>query len=336
MRPGPAGWSPGPWSWPPTAARATPARSVSSSIAGSATATRSARPASPSWRPRASRSSAPGPTRTSPTPSSPSSPPWRWGPTGLTVLGALGGPRVDHALANVGLLSMPALERLGVRLLAADARVRRLRAPAADGGPATLELGGRVGDLRLAAADRGRRRGRHDPRPGLRRCATSRCSRAGRAGSRTSASGPTPRSRFGAANSSSSRPLLRSEHGHADRRRRRSRSRPARCHGHHPRPRGPAWALDRPVLLSQGRHARLHGRGVRVPRRQRDDQRARRRRLGHQPAGGGQQARVQREVRPAVHAARRRGPRRRRRLRQLGREAELRQDLLGRRPAARS
>ena len=69
------------------------------------------------------------------------------GATSLTVLGALGGPRVDHALANVGLLSMPALEDLGVRLIDADARVRRLRAPGADGGPATLDLGGHVGDL---------------------------------------------------------------------------------------------------------------------------------------------------------------------------------------------
>lgn len=68
------------------------------------------------------------------------------GATSLTVLGALGGPRVDHALANVALLSMAALEHLGVRLLAADARVRRLLAPAADGGWAMLDLRGRVGD----------------------------------------------------------------------------------------------------------------------------------------------------------------------------------------------
>jgi thiamine pyrophosphokinase len=68
------------------------------------------------------------------------------GATSMTVLGALGGPRVDHALANVALLSMPALEALGVRLLAADARVRRLLAPRADGGPATLDLSGGVGD----------------------------------------------------------------------------------------------------------------------------------------------------------------------------------------------
>ena len=39
---------------------------------------------------------------------------------------------------------------------------------------------------------------------------------------------------------------------------------------------------------------------------------ARRRRLGDQPAGRDEQAHVPREVRPAVHAPRRRGPRRRR------------------------
>jgi thiamine pyrophosphokinase len=69
------------------------------------------------------------------------------GATSLTVLGALGGPRVDHALANVGLLAMPELQHLGVRLLAADARVRLLHAPGDDGGPAELDLAGRVGDL---------------------------------------------------------------------------------------------------------------------------------------------------------------------------------------------
>ena len=69
------------------------------------------------------------------------------GATQLTVLGALGGPRVDHALANLGLLAMPELESLGVRLVAVDARVRRLLAPVNDGGPARLDLSGRVGDL---------------------------------------------------------------------------------------------------------------------------------------------------------------------------------------------
>ena len=48
--------------------------------------------------------------------------------------------------------------------------------------------------------------------------------------------------------------------------------------------------MDDPVLLPEGRHARLHDRGVRVPRRERDHHRARRGRLGHQPAGGREQA----------------------------------------------
>lgn len=69
------------------------------------------------------------------------------GATQLTVLGALGGPRVDHALANLGLLSMPELEPLDVRLVAVEARVRRLHAPGPDGRPARLDLAGRVGDL---------------------------------------------------------------------------------------------------------------------------------------------------------------------------------------------
>jgi thiamine pyrophosphokinase len=68
------------------------------------------------------------------------------GATSLTVVGALGGPRVDHAIANLGLLSMPALEQIDVRLVAADARVRLLYAQA-QRGPATLDLAGRVGDL---------------------------------------------------------------------------------------------------------------------------------------------------------------------------------------------
>lgn len=69
------------------------------------------------------------------------------GATRLTVLGALGGPRVDHALANVGLLSMPQLDGLRVELLAADVRIRLLRAPRPDGSPATIDLRGFVGDL---------------------------------------------------------------------------------------------------------------------------------------------------------------------------------------------
>jgi thiamine pyrophosphokinase len=69
------------------------------------------------------------------------------GATALTILGALGGPRVDHAIANLGLLSMPELDGLDVRLVAADARVRLLRAPASGGAPVALDLAGNVGDL---------------------------------------------------------------------------------------------------------------------------------------------------------------------------------------------
>jgi thiamine pyrophosphokinase len=68
-------------------------------------------------------------------------------PSAIAILGALGGPRVDHALANVTLLSMPALAGIDVRIVAVDARVRLLRAPMADGGPARVELDGRSGDL---------------------------------------------------------------------------------------------------------------------------------------------------------------------------------------------
>ena len=71
------------------------------------------------------------------------------GATRLTIVGALGGPRQDHALANVALLTLPELVGLDTRLVAADARVRLLTAPM--GGttsePAVARLDGRVGDL---------------------------------------------------------------------------------------------------------------------------------------------------------------------------------------------
>jgi len=63
------------------------------------------------------------------------------GATEIVVLGALGGNRVDHALANVTLLAHPLLVGLDVRLLAPDARVRLVV------GPASMDLGGRIGDL---------------------------------------------------------------------------------------------------------------------------------------------------------------------------------------------
>jgi thiamine pyrophosphokinase len=58
----------------------------------------------------------------------------------ITVLGALGGERLDHGLANVWLLGHPRLAGLDVRLLDAAARIRIV-------GPGRADLGGRVGDL---------------------------------------------------------------------------------------------------------------------------------------------------------------------------------------------
>jgi len=69
------------------------------------------------------------------------------GATHLTVLGALGGPRVDHAVANLTLLSMPELDGLGMTLVAANARVRMLRAPGPGAAAVRLDLAGRVGDI---------------------------------------------------------------------------------------------------------------------------------------------------------------------------------------------
>ncbi|MCU0478565.1 MAG: thiamine diphosphokinase [Chloroflexi bacterium] len=66
------------------------------------------------------------------------------GATRITVLGALGGPRFDHALANAWLLAHPALAGRAVVLLDAATRIRLLDAT---GGPAAAELVGRAGDL---------------------------------------------------------------------------------------------------------------------------------------------------------------------------------------------
>jgi thiamine pyrophosphokinase len=61
-------------------------------------------------------------------------------PRSIVILGALGGPRLDHALANLALLSLPELREVDTRLIAADARVRVVE-------PGTTRLEGRVDDL---------------------------------------------------------------------------------------------------------------------------------------------------------------------------------------------
>jgi len=66
------------------------------------------------------------------------------GATRLTILGALGGARFDHALANAFLLAHPTLVGLAAVLLDATTRVRLLDASAA---PAEVRLAGEPGDL---------------------------------------------------------------------------------------------------------------------------------------------------------------------------------------------
>lgn len=61
-------------------------------------------------------------------------------PRRITILGALGGARFDHALANVWLLAHPGLVGREACLLDDAVRVRLI-------GPGRAELGGRVGDL---------------------------------------------------------------------------------------------------------------------------------------------------------------------------------------------
>lgn len=68
----------------------------------------------------------------------------RRGATDITILGALGGARQDHALANVTLLAHRSLDGRGVRLLDASARVSLIVGERA---PAMLVLEGRVGDI---------------------------------------------------------------------------------------------------------------------------------------------------------------------------------------------
>jgi thiamine pyrophosphokinase len=64
------------------------------------------------------------------------------GATEIVMLGALGGPRLDHALANIALLGHPVASGVRLTILDDGARIRLLRGPSA-----ALHLPGRVGDL---------------------------------------------------------------------------------------------------------------------------------------------------------------------------------------------
>lgn len=69
------------------------------------------------------------------------------GPTEIVIVGALGGRRFDHALANVGLLAMPQLAGTAMALLDGRTRIRLLTAPDEAGAPVRMALPGRVDDL---------------------------------------------------------------------------------------------------------------------------------------------------------------------------------------------
>jgi thiamine pyrophosphokinase len=71
----------------------------------------------------------------------------RLGHAGIVILGALGGPRIDHTLANVGLLAMPELAGRSVTILDGRARIALVRAPGADGRPVERQLPGPTGAL---------------------------------------------------------------------------------------------------------------------------------------------------------------------------------------------
>ncbi len=71
----------------------------------------------------------------------------RRGADRLTILGALGGPRLDHELANLWLLAHPALGGVAVAILDPAVRIRLLQAPDHEGRPVRLDLTGPVGAL---------------------------------------------------------------------------------------------------------------------------------------------------------------------------------------------
>ena len=69
------------------------------------------------------------------------------GATDVLVLGAFGGPRLDHGLANIGLLALPGLGDRHLALLDGTTRVTLISAPGPGGESVRRELPGRVGDI---------------------------------------------------------------------------------------------------------------------------------------------------------------------------------------------
>jgi len=69
------------------------------------------------------------------------------GASGVLIVGGLGGTRIDHALANIGLLAMAELAGRPAALIDARSRITVVRAPGPDGTPVRRALPGRMGDL---------------------------------------------------------------------------------------------------------------------------------------------------------------------------------------------
>jgi len=66
------------------------------------------------------------------------------GATRIRLLGALGGPRIDHELTNVWLLAHPRLDGIDIAILDGATTIQRLGTP---DGPGTLVLEGTAGDI---------------------------------------------------------------------------------------------------------------------------------------------------------------------------------------------
>lgn len=70
----------------------------------------------------------------------------RRGAAGISLVGGLGGPRIDHALANIGLLAMRELVDHPTVLIDAWSRITLVRAPGPSGAAVHRDLSGRTGD----------------------------------------------------------------------------------------------------------------------------------------------------------------------------------------------
>ena len=69
------------------------------------------------------------------------------GADAVVIVGALGGRRIDHELANIALLAMPGLADRAATILDAGTRISLIRAPGPDGRAVERLLRGRPGDL---------------------------------------------------------------------------------------------------------------------------------------------------------------------------------------------